>query len=155
LIFSCSGYIIIKHSKLVGINEGVIFLKLSTKGRYGLLAMEVLKDAYGNGPVSVNTIANEKNISEAYLEQLFSLLKKTGLITSIRGAQGGYELARNPDDITIGEVLRALEGEVELSCCDGDVPSCKEDSPCRMKSVLDRIESGISELTESISLSEL
>lgn len=130
-------------------------MKLSTKGRYGLMAMEVLKDAYGEGPVSVNTIAVEKNISEAYLEQLFSLLKKNGLITSIRGAQGGYELARPPEEISIGEVIRSLEGDVELSCCDGDIPSCSEDSPCRMKSVLDRIESGISKITDSISLSEL
>ncbi len=130
-------------------------MKLSTKGRYGLMAMEVLKDAYGEGPVSVNTIAVEKNISEAYLEQLFSLLKKNGLITSIRGAQGGYELARPPEEISIGEVIRSLEGDVELSCCDGDTPSCSEDSPCRMKSVLDRIESGISKITDSISLSEL
>lgn len=130
-------------------------MKLSTRGRYGLMAMEVLKDSYGQGPVSVNTIATQKDISEAYLEQLFSQLRKSGLINSIRGAQGGYELARAPDEITIGEVLRSLEGDVELSCCDGDVPSCSVDAPCRMKSVLDRLENQISELTNSISLSEL
>lgn len=131
-------------------------MKLSTKGRYGLMAMEVLKDAYGSGPVSVSTVATEKNISEAYLEQLFSLLKKNGLVTSIRGAQGGYELSRDPDDITIEDILVSLEGEPELACCDGSKEmSCSENGPCRMKNILDRIESGISEVTASIKLSEL
>lgn len=130
-------------------------MKLSTRGRYGLLAMEVLKDNYGNGPISVNSIATEKNISEAYLEQLFSLMKKGGLIKSIRGAQGGYVLSRAPEEITIGEILTSLEGDLELSCCDGDVPSCAEDDPCRMKHLLDRIESEFFKVTDSISLSEL
>lgn len=130
-------------------------MKLSTKGRYGLMAMEVLKDSYGNGPVSVNTIATEKNISEAYLEQLFSLMKKAGLVKSIRGAQGGYILSRDPNEITIGEILSSLEGDIELSCCDGDVPSCDEDGPCRMKHLLDRIESEFFQVTDSIKLSEL
>ncbi len=131
-------------------------MKLSTKGRYGLMAMEVLKDSYGKGLVSVNAVATEKNISEAYLEQLFSLLKKHGLVTSIRGAQGGYELARSPEDITIGEILISLEGETELACCDGEgeLP-CGEASSCRMKNILNRIEEGIFEVTDSIKLSEL
>ena len=131
-------------------------MKLSTKGRYGLMAMEGLKDSYGKGPVSVNTVANEKNISEAYLEQLFSLLKKNGLVTSIRGAQGGYELSRNPDEITIGEILVSLEGQTELACCDGTTEvNCGDASSCRMKHILNRIENGIFELTDSIKLSEL
>lgn len=131
-------------------------MKLSTKGRYGLMAMEVLKDQYGKGPVSVSSIATEKNISEAYLEQLFSLMKKQGLVRSIRGAQGGYELARSPEDITIEDILVSLEGEPELACCDGQSDnSCTEGKPCRMKNILDRIEDGISEVTASIKLSEL
>ncbi|MDO5027996.1 MAG: Rrf2 family transcriptional regulator [Bacillota bacterium] len=131
-------------------------MKLSTKGRYGLMAMEVLKDSYGKGPVSVSTVAEEKNISEAYLEQLFSLMKKHGLLKSLRGAQGGYELARSPEEITIEDILVSLEGQPELSCCDGTSDkACVEGENCRMKSILDRIEDGISEVTASIKLSEL
>lgn len=131
-------------------------MKLSTKGRYGLMAMEVLKDSYGSGPISVSSVAAEKNISEAYLEQLFSLLKRNGLVNSIRGAQGGYELARSPEEITIGEILISLEGQTELACCDGTADvNCGDASSCRMKNILNRIEDGIFEVTDSIKLSEL
>lgn len=131
-------------------------MKLSTKGRYGLMAMEVLKDHYGRGPLSVAYIAGEKNISEAYLEQLFSLMKKRGLVKSIRGAQGGYELARSPEEISIEDILVSLEGEPEFSCCDGvSETDCLEGKNCRMKSILDRIENGFSEVAASIKLSEL
>ena len=131
-------------------------MKLSTKGRYGLQAMEVLRDCYGQGPIPLNRIATEKGISEAYLEQLFSLLKKQGLVKSVRGAQGGYELERHPNDINIGEILRALEGDTMLSCCDDTgEPSCNESSPCRMKYLLDKIQDSYDEITISLKLSEM
>lgn len=131
-------------------------MKLTTKGRYGLVAMGVLKQNYGKGPISLKKIATEKNISEAYLEQLFSTLKKHKLVKSIRGAQGGYELSKPPEKISIGEILKALEGEDQLSCCgENGIPSCGEDSPCSMKYVLDKIQNQIDEVTDSINLSEL
>lgn len=130
-------------------------MKLSTRGRYGLMALEVLKDAYGQEVVSVASIAEEKKLSSSYLERLFSQLKKAGLVTSIRGPQGGYSLSRPPEEISIGEVLMALEGEMELSCCDGEDSACGLAMPCRTKHVLDRIEAAISDATESISLAEL
>lgn len=131
-------------------------MKLTTRGRYGLVAMGVLKDNYGKGPISLKKIATEKGISEAYLEQLFSELKKNNLIRSIRGAQGGYELSKPPQEISIGEILKALEGEDRLSCCkENGIPSCGENSPCSMKYVLDKIQNRIDEVTASINLSEL
>lgn len=131
-------------------------MKISTRGRYGLMAMEILKDNYNIQNISVKTIATEKNISEAYLEQLFSLMKNSGLVVSTRGAQGGYKLSRPPEEITIGEILNSLEGDMELSCCDGETYECESASgTCRMKSVLDKIESGINQVTESITLAEL
>lgn len=65
-------------------------MKLSTRGRYGLMAMYHLAENYGKGPLSVNYIAEAEGLSVAYLEQLFSRLKKRNLVESIRGAQGGY-----------------------------------------------------------------
>lgn len=89
-------------------------MRLSTKGRYGLKAMVDLTVAYGRGYVSIATLAQQQGISESYLEQLIASLKKAGLVESVRGAQGGYALSRKPEDIDVGEVLRALEGSTSI-----------------------------------------
>jgi len=77
---------------------------LSTKGRYGLKAMLDLALHNGEGPVALKSIAERQNLPENYLEQLFATLKKAGHITSVRGAQGGYLLSKDPDSITIGSI---------------------------------------------------
>lgn len=131
-------------------------MKISTKGRYGLRAMEVLTDNYGKDPVSIRTIAEEKGISVPYLEQLFTKMKKAGLVNSVRGAHGGYILAKPPGEISIGEVLDALEGQTKLNCCENGRPTCStETEPCRTHNVLDIIEDGIDELTYGISLDNI
>ena len=84
-------------------------MKLSTKGRYGLRAMIDLADYSEEMPQSIANIAARQAISDSYLEQLMPKLKKAGLIESIRGAQGGYVLARSSDSISVGDILRALE----------------------------------------------
>ena len=101
-------------------------MKLSTKGRYGVKAMVDLAIHYGGSPVSIKSISQRQNISEYYLEQLFSSLRKAKLIKSIRGAQGGYILSKNPNEITVGEVLRALEGESLLIDINEDEENCME-----------------------------
>ena len=83
-------------------------MKLSTKGRYGLKAMFQLALQYGEGPTPLNNVAQEQNISENYLEQLVATLKKNGFLESVRGAQGGYYLSKAPNEITVGNILRAL-----------------------------------------------
>ena len=107
-------------------------MKLSTKGQYGVLAMCELAAHYGDGPMSVKEIAERQHISDAYLEQLFSLLKKAGLITSMRGAHGGYKLSRQPDEIAVGEVIDAVEGPIELCGCSGVENSvhCEREMAC-------------------------
>ena len=87
-------------------------MKLSTKGRYGLRAMIDLAEHSGKEPAAISSIAERQGISEGYLEQLAALLKKAGLIKSIRGAGGGYILARDMEDISVGDILRALEGRL-------------------------------------------
>ena len=86
-------------------------MKISTKGRYGIRALIDLVINSECGSVTLKAISERQEISERYLEQIFSLLRKSGLIIGRKGAQGGYTLSKNPNEITIGEILRALEGE--------------------------------------------
>ena len=87
------------------------FMKISTKGRYGIRALIDLVINSECGSVTLKAISERQEISERYLEQIFSLLRKSGLIIGRKGAQGGYTLSKSPSEITIGEILRALEGE--------------------------------------------
>ena len=89
-------------------------MKLSTKGKYGLKAIFELSLHVDEGPIPVNMIASKQNIPEQYLEQIFSTLKKSKLVKSVRGAQGGYLLNEEPKNITVGDVLDVLEGPVAL-----------------------------------------
>jgi len=87
-------------------------MKISTKGRYGLTIMIELARKFGEGPTSLKVIAKDNDLSEHYLEQLAAPLRNAGLIRSIRGAYGGYVLAREPKDITSGDIIRVLEGPI-------------------------------------------
>lgn len=87
-------------------------LKISTKGRYGLTVMIELARKYGEGPISLKSIAEDKDLSAHYLEQLAAPLRNAGLIRSIRGAYGGYILAKEPEEITAGDIIRVLEGPI-------------------------------------------
>lgn len=88
-------------------------MKLSTKGRYGLRALIDLAVYSEESAVSIGSIAARQKISESYLEQLMAKLRKAGLVVSIRGAGGGYRLARPAGEISVGDILRALEGNLE------------------------------------------
>ncbi len=92
-------------------------MKISTKGRYGVMAMFDLAMAYGQGPISLKSIAERQGLSENYLEQLIAPLRRVGLVHSIRGAQGGYVLARDPQAVTVGDVIRVLEGPIAPVDC--------------------------------------
>jgi Rrf2 family protein len=87
---------------------------ISSKGAYGLRAMYELSLSPTNELVRIKTIAQKSNISQNYLEQLLSSLRKAGLVESIRGAQGGYKLAKPANEITVYEVIDALEGDLEI-----------------------------------------
>lgn len=86
-------------------------MKISTKGRYGLRALVDLVINSESESVTLKAISERQEISERYLEQIFSLLRKSSIIIGRKGAQGGYTLAKSTHEITIGEVLRSLEGE--------------------------------------------
>ena len=122
-------------------------MKLSTKGRYGVKAMVDLAIHYGDAPVSIKTISSRQSISEYYLEQLFSPLRKAKLITSIRGAQGGYVLAKEPKDIKVSDIMNILEGPVEVADCIDNV-SCDNIDCCATRLLWTKIKNSIDEVDD-------
>jgi len=132
-------------------------LKLSTKGRYGLKAMFDLAIHDGEGPIPLNSIAERQRVSEHYLEQLVAELRKSGLVKSVRGAQGGYMLAHKPAEITVGDIIRVLEGPLGPSDCvleDGPV-LCDNADHCITKIVWEKIQVGISSVIDTITLQDM
>ncbi len=137
----------------------MILLKLTTKGRYGLRAVIDLAMYAKNEPVSLSDVAERQNISISYLEQLVAKLKKAGIVQSTRGAQGGYALAKAPEKISVGEILRALEGSlspVDCSAVDGEGETeCSASNFCVTKYVWKRINDSINDTVNNMFLSEL
>lgn len=132
-------------------------MKLSTKGRYGLRAMIDLARYSETEPVSIASIAGRQDISERYLEQLVALLKKAGLVKSIRGASGGYVLEKEAGEISVGDVLRALEGSLEPVKCAAfySEEGCIAADRCVTKYVWQKINDSINETVDNIMLDEL
>jgi len=131
-------------------------MKISTKGRYGLRAMVDLAVYSAGDHISLKSIAERQNISEGYLEQVFSTLRKAGLISSVKGSQGGYALADEPSSITVGAVLRALEGNLSVI----DEKSLEEKTKdkiedCIREKVWSTINASIDEVVDNINLEEL
>lgn len=123
-------------------------MKVSTKGRYGLTVMTELAANYGEGPVSLKSIADKHNLSGHYLEQLIAPLRNAGLVKSIRGAYGGYILSRESKEITVGDVIRVLEGPIQLVDFD------QGDDPAHMELWI-RIRDSITEVLDSTTLFDL
>ena len=134
-------------------------MKLSTKGKYGLRAFIDLAVWGEEEPVSLTSIAARQEISSNYLEQLMAKLKRAGLVESIRGVNGGYRLARPADEISVGDVLRALEGAlnpVECAAIDsGKETHCTGSGTCVSKIVWKRINDSINNTVDSIYIGEL
>ncbi len=132
-------------------------MKLSTKGQYGLKAMIALgvyaKDDY----ITLKEIATSVDVSDNYLEQLIALLRKAGYVKSRRGAQGGYKLAKAPKDISVGQILRALEGSLApTSCsCEDNIAQCTNHDRCITQEVWIKIRDGINDVVDSIMLEAL
>ena len=132
-------------------------MKLSTKGRYGLRAMIDLAEFSEAEPVSIASISQRQGISERYLEQLMAKLKKAGLVTSSRGAYGGYRLGRPAEEISVGDILRVLEGGLEAAVCPGieNDGTCHGSDVCVAKNVWKRINDSITNAVDTLMLGEL
>lgn len=129
-------------------------MKLSTKGRYGARAALELALRYGSGPVMVREIAGSQEISERYLEHILNSLRASGLVRSTRGARGGYELAKPPSDITLGDVVRSLEGPLDIVSCTRD-EDCRRAAVCVTMKVWRDVRDAIEGVLEAVTLEEL
>lgn len=123
-------------------------MKISTKGRYGLTIMIALAKNEGNGPISLKTIAKEHNLSEHYLEQLAAPLRNASLIKSVRGAYGGYILAKKPNEITAGDIIRILEGPITL------VEGIEDEGPAKQALWL-RVRDAVKNVLDTTTLEDL
>ncbi|MCK4258532.1 MAG: Rrf2 family transcriptional regulator [Halanaerobiales bacterium] len=132
-------------------------MKLSTKGRYGVRAMFDLAIRYGTGPVSIRSIAERQGLSEHYLEQLIAVLRKAGLVKSVRGAYGGYFLTKEPKDITVGDVIRVLEGPIAPTECvsDDEENHCANSEDCVTRFIWEKLKDKIDQVLDEISLDDL
>ena len=130
-------------------------MKLSTRGRYGIHAMYDLACNYNSGPQPIKAIAERQAVPEAYLEQLFASLKRDKLVNSLRGAQGGYTLARPPQEITVGDVLRTLEGGLNLVDCLLEEDTCGKSCACPSRIVWLKIRDGLNAIVDGITLQDM
>lgn len=134
-------------------------MKISTKGRYGVTAMYDLALHYGSGPISLKNVAKRQHISEHYLEQLMGALRKAGFVKSVRGAQGGYTLTQDPKCITVGDIIRVMEGPTApVDCLLGQEHNneyCERASICVTRGVWAKVRDAIDNVLDSITLADL
>jgi Rrf2 family protein len=134
-------------------------IAFSTKGEYGVRLMVQLGRHVGRGPASLAEIAAEEDLPRAYLEQLVVNLREAGLVTSTRGAHGGYELARPPETISMAEVLRSLEGPIAPMVCASDDPEhaivCDRSSRCTVNILWVRVRDAVTGALDSMTLADL
>ncbi|MDO4305570.1 MAG: Rrf2 family transcriptional regulator [Eubacteriales bacterium] len=132
-------------------------MKLSTRARYGLRALIDMGLHCENEAVSIQSIAGRQNISESYLEQLMAKLKRAGLVESTRGACGGYRFGKPVEEISVGDILRVLEGSLEAATCPGNSGEggCEGADLCVAKYVWKRINDSITSAVDTLMLSEL
>lgn len=131
-------------------------VKISAKSRYALhLMLELAMQAEGEN-LSVKSVAESRGISEKYLEQIIPVLTRTGLIRSVRGAKGGYHLVKNPEDITVGLILRTVEGSIApVSCLDDAVNQCARCDACVTLGLWAQVDQAISSVVDHVTLADL
>ena len=133
-------------------------MKFSTKGHYGLRAVVNLAKVHGEGALTLTEIARNEGLSLGYLEQIMAILRKAGLVKSKRGAHGGYQLTNEPASITVGDILRVLEGPVAPTQCASEVVSpgcCERELDCPSRLVWQRMRDSIAHVLDSTTLADL
>ena len=130
-------------------------MKLSTRSRYGTRMMLDLAQRYDQGPVQMGEISKRENISVKYLEQLIIPLKKAHFIKSVRGPKGGHMLAKSPEKITVGDIVRILEGGITLSSCIENPEVCDRTTKCLVRGVWEETTKVMYDKLNSITLSKM
>ena len=129
-------------------------MKLSTRGKYGLYAMYYLAEHKDEGPQSLQSIATT-GVPKQYLEQLLGNLRRAGLVNTVRGAQGGYQIASPPGAITILDVIDAMEGPLELSECMKEDGHCDRSCQCPVRRVWQRLTDSINHELAGVTLGDM
>jgi len=133
-------------------------MRLSAKVEYGVRAMAVLAIYHQGEPLPLREIAEQEQISLKFLEQIFPDLKRAGLVTSMRGSRGGYRLLRPPEEIRVGDIVRAVEGPITPINClaEGDDDTCcHRRSACLTRQVWERLRDRINDVLDEVTLDEL
>lgn len=131
-------------------------MKISTKGRYAVRLMLDLGLHHTGNPVSLKEVAARQGISDKYLEQIISGLNKAGYVRSIRGAQGGYVLTKEPEEYTVGMILRLTEGDLAPVFCVGEEAAfCEKKEDCVTARIWEKIYEAVSEVVDGITLADL
>ena len=131
-------------------------MKITAKEQHGLRAMAELAARYGQGPVPLGEVADAQGISRDYLEQIVPSLRDAGLVQSTRGVHGGYQLAHVPESITVGQVLKALEGEIlPIRCLSEETAGCDRTDVCTARTVWAKVHARVSETLDEMTLADL
>lgn len=132
-------------------------MKISYRGDYALKALLELALNYNKDVISIHDIAKRGDIPDKFLEQVLLTLKKGGFVDSRRGVNGGYFLARQPEDITIGEIIRFVEGPVEPVACVGkkDYQECRDFKSCVFRDIWSQIYTATSLVIDTVTFAEL
>ena len=131
-------------------------MKISTKGRYAVRVMLDLAVHNTGEYVKVKQIAQRQEISEKYLEQIIAVLNKAGYVKSVRGAQGGYRLARDPGEYTVGMILRLTEGSLApVACLDGESNECERCDTCDTLAIWKQLAEAINNVVDHVTIADL
>ncbi|RDU22040.1 RrF2 family transcriptional regulator [Anaerosacchariphilus polymeriproducens] len=131
-------------------------MKISTKGRYALRIMLDLAMHDIGESVRVKEISERQGISDKYLEQIISILNKAGYVRSTRGPQGGYRLARKPEEYTVGMILRLTEGSLSpVACMEDDMNQCDRQDECATLILWKKIDDAIKQIVDTYTLADL
>ncbi len=130
-------------------------MKISTKGRYALRVMLELALRNDDSPMTVKELSEKQNLSVKYLEQIIGTLNKAGYVNSLRGAQGGYVLAKKPSEYTVGMILRLTEGSLAPVACVEGKESCERSEACDTLFVWQEIYDAVNRVVDSITLEDI
>ncbi len=129
-------------------------MRLTTKGRFAVTAMMDIALQPGSSPVALSDISDRQHISLSYLEQLFGKLRRSALVTSVRGPGGGYLIGKSVKAITVGEIIRAVDETVDATQC-GGLKNCKDDKECITHELWTGLNERIFEYMDTVKLADL
>ncbi len=132
-------------------------MKLSRKGEYALRAMIVLGVEYGGGPTQIQEIADRERIPKKFLEQILLELKRAGLLESTRGVGGGYRLIKPPEEVTVAQIVRIIDGPLAPLSCVSRLAhvKCPEQDGCGLYKVMKDVRDAIADVLENVTVADI